>query len=345
MSARTSQLQIRVTPDEKAALNRMARVAGENVSSYLLTRVLPSRELEVARLMAGLGEPKPGAERALSELAQVLQQLSGLELAHSVPAPDPDVPPVTANRVAALVETVAGRKGVEAPPWTHDVPALARPSFRWTLVSLKPHQMRRTPVALKRRNVFMDPASTAAPALHEQPTPEGFTSEADETLLRRLDEELGARDLSVELYLLGGAVLYQAFAASPGTAKMEALFRPASGLHDAVRAVALEEAAADTWLHGAVLRSVGPATGGGLRAFVELPHLRAFEPVPDYVLALKCAAMGLGADSGEAEDVRYLLRFMNLSDADAALGIVHRYVAERQLPSDIGQRIGGLLPG
>ena len=344
MSGRTSQLQIRVTPDEKAALKRLARAAGESVSRYVLTRVLPSAELEIARLMDRCREPGPGLNQALQELSEVLQELSGLDLTHGVPRPDPDLPPVTANRIAALVETAANRKGAEAPAWVAEVPALERPSFRWALVSLKPHQMRRAPVALKRRNVLLDLASAASPALYEQPTPEGFASASDEELLRRLDEELAGRDLEAELYLLGGAVLYQTFAHAPGTARIDALFRPAAGLHDAVRAVALREGAADTWLHGAVMRSLGPGAGGGGRAFVELPHLRVFEPVPDYVLALKCAAMGLGADSLEAEDVRYLLRFMNVQDAEAALAIVHRFIAERQLPADIRTRIEGLLP-
>ncbi|MGH7310893.1 MAG: plasmid mobilization protein, partial [Candidatus Rokuibacteriota bacterium] len=40
-SAKSAQLQIRVSPAEKAAIQRAARRAGLDMSAYVLTRVLP----------------------------------------------------------------------------------------------------------------------------------------------------------------------------------------------------------------------------------------------------------------------------------------------------------------
>ena len=61
------------------------------------------------------------------------------------------------------------------------------------------------------------------------------------------------------------------------------------------------------------------------------------------MLALKCAAMRLGDDFREKEDLRYLLRAMNLSTADAAIAAVAPYVAERHLLPDVRARLNDLL--
>ena len=54
MQTKTSQLQIRVSPEEKSALKRLAASAGQSVSSYVLSRVLPSAELEFTGIYSRL---------------------------------------------------------------------------------------------------------------------------------------------------------------------------------------------------------------------------------------------------------------------------------------------------
>jgi len=164
MGTRSSQLQIRVTPEEKAALKRLAGAAGESVSSYVLHRVLPSAQLDFARILEELGEVGTDHRATLSELERTLERLPGAELAATVPAPDPAmVSPVLQNYVAALVEAAANQKGVQAPDWVRGVRPLDRPHFAWTLRSLRPHQVRSSPVPFKRRNLFFDPAGGPAP--------------------------------------------------------------------------------------------------------------------------------------------------------------------------------------
>ena len=41
MTRKSEQIQIRVTPHQKAALKRRAKHAGQDVSSYVLSRTLP----------------------------------------------------------------------------------------------------------------------------------------------------------------------------------------------------------------------------------------------------------------------------------------------------------------
>ena len=164
MGARSSQLQIRVTPAEKNALKRLADAAGESVSSYVLARVLPSAELDLVKLYGQLGEVGVDHRATLSEFEETLDRLSGLELADRVPRPEEGtLSPILLNCVAAMVEVAAHRRGVDPPGWAAETPPLAQPHFGWALRSLRPHQLRVSPVVFKRRNIFFDPARGPSP--------------------------------------------------------------------------------------------------------------------------------------------------------------------------------------
>ncbi|MDH3206618.1 MAG: DUF1778 domain-containing protein [Gemmatimonadota bacterium] len=164
MGTRTSQLQIRVTPEEKDALKRLASASGVSVSSYVLDRVLPSAQLDLARMLEDLAQVGVDHRATLSEFERTLERVGGPELAATIPAPDPgSLSPVLQNYVAALVESEANRKAVEAPEWVRSVRPLEVPHFAWTLRSLRPHQVRTSPVPFKRRNLFFDPAGGPSP--------------------------------------------------------------------------------------------------------------------------------------------------------------------------------------
>jgi hypothetical protein len=46
---------------------------------------------------------------------------------------------------------------------------------------------------------------------------------------------------------------------------------------------------------------------------------------------MKCASMRLGREFHDLDDVRYLLRYLNIESADEAIGIVCAYFDEQQL--------------
>jgi len=100
----------------------------------------------------------------LSDLSDTLERLPGSRLAQMTPPPDPaSISPLVLNCVAAMVEAAAHDREVDPPSWVRDIPALPRPHFGWVLRSLRPHQVRASPVAFKRRNVFFDPATGPLP--------------------------------------------------------------------------------------------------------------------------------------------------------------------------------------
>lgn len=156
MAPKTDFLQIRIAPRQKAALKRLARAAGLDVSAYVLARALPDRREAWDRHMAALGADEAPSHR-LAALHDALVDVSPMEFAEVVGGPPTDgTTPWVAAYVAAMVEHAAMRRGVLPPAWVTRIPALDTPWFATELRSLRPHLLRASPVAFRRRNLFVD---------------------------------------------------------------------------------------------------------------------------------------------------------------------------------------------
>jgi len=156
MAAKSQQLQIRVTAREKAALKRLARAAGQDVSTFVLARALPA---DTARLSGIIKTLRDGADQrfALAELNDVLSALPAATLAEVVSTIDlHGLTPFLQNYVAAMVEQVTRAKGLRPPAWTRNIAPLEAPHFATTLENLRLHLLRAAPLAFKRRNIFVD---------------------------------------------------------------------------------------------------------------------------------------------------------------------------------------------
>lgn len=144
-----------------------------------------------------------------------------------------------------------------------------------------------------------------------------------------LERELAEDGVEGELYLVGGAVMCLAFDARASTRDIDGFFRPAGDVRQAARRVASRADIPDAWLNDAVKGYLSPR--GEYDPYLELEHLRVFVARPEYLLAMKCAAMRLGEEFRDLDDVRFLLRYLNIERADDALEIVTRYFDERKL--------------
>ena len=153
---KSTQLQIRLSPGQKALIKRRAARAGLEVSSYVLALVAPESARRFEEALSHLMEPD--AERfALAELSDLLDDLPSSELEQAVAAGIPDgLSARLQNLVAAMVEQAAARKGAAPPPWTGDVLPLASPWFATDLIGLRAHLLRASPTAFRRRNLFVD---------------------------------------------------------------------------------------------------------------------------------------------------------------------------------------------
>jgi uncharacterized protein (DUF1778 family) len=155
-SEKTAQLQIRVTRGQKAAVQRAARRAGMDMSSYVLSRALSAaadRFQDCTRSCASASTPS----FALAELNTLLSGLNAAELRDAVAvASSATLSAFLANYVAAMVEYVCAQRAIAAPPWTRAVEPLADPSFGSSLQSLRLHLLTHSPPPFRRRNIFID---------------------------------------------------------------------------------------------------------------------------------------------------------------------------------------------
>ncbi|MEZ5332115.1 MAG: hypothetical protein R2991_08685 [Thermoanaerobaculia bacterium] len=156
MSAKSQQLQIRIAPAQKAALKRRARRAGLDLSSYVLTRVLPPESERVEALVRALRRDDT-ARFALAELNTLLAGLTAAQLPDAVADVElTGLSPFLRNYLAAMVEETAQRLGVSPPPWVHGVEPLDEPYFAAPFPRLRPYLLLASPVAFKRRNLYVD---------------------------------------------------------------------------------------------------------------------------------------------------------------------------------------------
>ena len=148
-------------------------------------------------------------------------------------------------------------------------------------------------------------------------------------LLELLEVELAAEEAVGEVYLVGGAVMCLVLDARPATRDVDAFFQPTRLIREAAARVADSAGVPHGWLNDAVKAFLSPR--GDFDPYLELPHLRVFVARPEYLLAMKCASMRLGEEFRDIDDVRFLLRYLNLTSVDEALEIVTRYFDEEQL--------------
>lgn len=149
-------------------------------------------------------------------------------------------------------------------------------------------------------------------------------------LFELLDAELAREDVTGEVYLVGGAVMCLALDARSATRDVDGFFRPARSIRQAAARVAARAGVRDDWLNGAVKAFL--SSRGEFDSYLELDHLRVFVARPEYLLAMKCASMRLGEEFQDLEDVRFLLRYLNITSATVALEVVGRYFDDVQIP-------------
>ena len=162
-------------------------------------------------------------------------------------------------------------------------------------------------------------------------------------LFELLNAELAALDTRAEVYLVGGAVMCLALGARDATRDVDAWFRPAAVVRKAAARVARKAAVPENWLNDAVKAWLSPR--GEFDRFLERSHLQLFVAQPAYLLAMKCAAMRLGEEFHDLDDVRFLLRSLNITTVAAALAVVTQYFDATQLPVKTRLVLDELLGG
>ena len=149
-------------------------------------------------------------------------------------------------------------------------------------------------------------------------------------LLGELNDELAVQAITGELYLVGGAVMCLVFNARPATHDIDAYFAPTSEIRRAALKIASRHSLPEKWLNDAVKGFM--ETSQGFDPYLELSNLKVFTAQPEYLLAMKCLSLRLGAEFFDEEDARFLLRYLNITTYEEALEIICRYYPLEKFP-------------
>ena len=112
--------------------------------------------------------------------------------------------------------------------------------------------------------------------------------------------------------------------------RSSSFFRPAKELRASAARVALAEGLSETWLNDAVTRFF--SEHATYTVYVQLSHLTVHVADPEYLLAMKCLAVRIGEEFHDVADIRYLLRYLNLTNAEDAKAVIERYYPLDKFP-------------
>lgn len=154
--SKSEQLQIRVSPAQKAAIRRRAKQSGMRMSEWVLAQVLPAAGDGFQAITAALAEAQEPSY-ALAELNDLLADLTNSEYQKALSErPRVLLSPLWESYVAAMIEHAGAQKGISPPDWTREVPPLEEPFFGSSLPALRVHLMMHSPPPFHRRNIFID---------------------------------------------------------------------------------------------------------------------------------------------------------------------------------------------
>jgi hypothetical protein len=161
-------------------------------------------------------------------------------------------------------------------------------------------------------------------------------------LFELLNEELRHSKTRGELYLVGGAVMCLAYNARESTADVDALFQPTAQVREAAARVAAKSGFPADWLNDGVKGYLSEKAD--FASFLELDHLKVLVARPEYLLAMKCLAMRIGAEFHDLDDVRFLLRLLNIRSYDHAINVITKYYPLERFPQKTRYALEELLP-
>jgi hypothetical protein len=154
---KSAQLQIRVSPEQKLRIKSKAEQAGEDVSQWVLSRLLPECADELQAIIDTLGNSTRIRSQVLAELHDYLVANDTTQLGQAFDALDLSaLEPFESNYVAAMIETACGNRNIPPPSWLGKITPLADPWFATSLKSLRVHLLTSSPPPFRRRNLYVD---------------------------------------------------------------------------------------------------------------------------------------------------------------------------------------------
>lgn len=144
--------------------------------------------------------------------------------------------------------------------------------------------------------------------------------------IEELNDELRIADVKGEICLYGGAVMCLVYDARPATKDVDAIFKPARQIREAVKKVADKHLLKEDWLNDAVKGFVVPHKQ---TVYFNLSNLKVYVPEPDYLLAMK--TLSARVDATDKGDIKFMIEQLNIKNAEEVFSILEKYYPRRQI--------------
>jgi hypothetical protein len=167
-----------------------------------------------------------------------------------------------------------------------------------------------------------------------------LTTEKIRELFSALNDELAKKPVIGEIGLCGSTVMCLVFQTRKATKDVNAIFEPARQIREAAKAISSAFDVPEDWLNDAAkgyFLSEPPRM-----PVLNLSHLRAWAPGPDYMLAMKCFSARF--DTHDRDDVTFLIKHLKLTQSKQVFDIIKKYCPERLVPAKTRFLVEELLP-
>lgn len=145
-----------------------------------------------------------------------------------------------------------------------------------------------------------------------------------------LNKSLKNESTNCELHIVGGAVMCLVLDARASTMDVDGLFKPAAIVRKLAKQVGLNFGIDENWLNDGAKGFFSDQ--GQFDDYLELSNLTIYTATPEYLLAMKCLAMRIGAEFHDIADVQYLLRHLNIETYKQACDIIIEYYPIERFP-------------
>ena len=171
------------------------------------------------------------------------------------------------------------------------------------------------------------------------------------TALNLLGLRAQQEGVELELCIYGGSAMMLAYSSRETTKDVDAIVRPSEVALRLAKDVAQQLGLHESWLNDDVKQFVSDAGTYAPLQIEELEdaarrHLKITRPSASYLLAMKCLACrsGLPGYPGDIEDIRFLIRKMEIRSLPQVEELLGRFYPYDALTPQARALIEGLLP-
>jgi len=144
-----------------------------------------------------------------------------------------------------------------------------------------------------------------------------------EKYLRALNNRLEKENIIGEVVLFGGAVMCLVFDSREQTKDIDAVYYPKEVINRIIHQMATEYGLRENWFNDSVKGFLSGAPD--LQKVKDYGNLIVYSPSAEYVFAMKCYACRILEEKSDIDDIKFLLKHLEVKDYDTALQIIGKY--------------------